>query len=146
MWWQYHNEGRTQIPVTNYVEGVAEINGLSEVVECYYEDLTSLLEVLDIAHLPEGPLNTLKEFLVDNMDVFSRSETDVGYYSGYEARVSLRRDIKDVNVKFNPFPAAIRPKVRSILRRFHDLGIVSFAEEDNKETRVIFWGGGDLGP
>ena len=136
MWWQYHKEGRTQIPVTNYVERVAETNGLSEVVECYYEDLASLLEVLDIAHLPEGPLNILKEFLVDNMDVFSRSETDVGYYSGYEARVSLRRDIKDINVKFNPFPAAIRPKVRSILRRYHDLGIISFAGEDIKDPIV----------
>lgn len=70
------------------------------------------------------------------MDVFSRSESDVGYYSGYEARVSLRCDIKDIIVKFNPFPAAIRPKVRSILRRYHDLGIISFAGEDNKDPIV----------
>lgn len=60
MLWQYHKEGRTQIPVTSYVERVAETNVLSEVVECYYEDLASLLEVLDIAHLHEGPLNILK--------------------------------------------------------------------------------------
>lgn len=70
------------------------------------------------------------------MDVFSRSETDVSYYSGYEAKVSLRRDVKDINVKFNPFPAAVRPKVCSIYRRYHDLGVISFAEEDIKDLII----------
>ena len=78
----------------------------------------------------------MKKFLEENMDVFSRSETDVGYYPKYEARVSLRRDIKDFSVKFNPFPAAIRPKVRSILRRYHDIGIISFAKEDIKDPII----------
>ena len=136
MWSQYLKEGRAQIPVTNYVEKFTETNGLSEVSENYYEDLEGLLEVLEIENLPQGPLNIMKNFLVKNMDVFSRSETDVGYYSGYEAKVSLRRDVKDINVKFNPFPAAVRPKVRSILRKYHDLGIISFAEECIKDPIV----------
>ena len=136
MWSQYLKEGRAQIPVTNYVEKFTETNGLSEVSENYYEDLEGLLEVLEIENLPQGPLNIMKDFLVKNMDVFSRSETDVGYYSGYEAKVSLRRDVKDINVKFNPFPAAVRPKVRSILRKYHDLGIISFAEEGIKDPIV----------
>ena len=70
------------------------------------------------------------------MDVFSRSETDVGFFPGYEARVTLRKDIKDLNMKFNPFPAAIRPKVRSILRRYHDLKIISYAEDDIKDPII----------
>ena len=136
MWRQYQKDGRTQIPVTNFVEKVAETNFLSGEVQNYYENLNDLMEVLDLAHLPQGPLDRMKKFLEENMDVFSRSETDVGYYPKYEARVSLRRDIKDFSVKFNPFPAAIRPKVRSILRRYHDIGIISFAKEDIKDPII----------
>ena len=136
MWRQYQKDGRTQIPVTNFVEKVAETNFLSGEVQNYYENLNDLMEVLDLAHLPQGPLDRMKKFLEENMDVFSRSETDVGYYPKYEARVSLRRDIKDFSVKFNPFPAAIRPKVRSILRRYHDIGIISFAREDIKDPII----------
>ena len=39
-------------------------------------------------------------------------------------------------MKFNPFPAAIRPKVRSILRRYHDLKIISYAEDDIKDPII----------
>ena len=70
------------------------------------------------------------------MDVFSKSETDVGLVPNYEASVSLKRDIKDVNVKFNQFPAAVREKVGTILRRYRKIGIISYAGDDIKDPIV----------
>ena len=70
------------------------------------------------------------------MDVFSKSETDVGFVPNYEAFVSLKRDIKDVNVKFNPFPAAIKEKVGTILRRYRKTGIISYAGDDIKDPII----------
>ena len=136
MFWEYRSTGRTQIPVSNYIEEATEPNGLTDVVENYYDDLNGLMEILDLHVLPSGPREMVRDFLKDNLEVFSRSEVDIGFVPGYEATVSLRREIRDFNVKFNPFPAAVRPKVRAILHRFHERGIISYADALIKDPIV----------
>lgn len=136
MYTEYLETGRTQIPVSNYIEESFESSDMRDTVEEYYNDLDDLIRVFDLGHLPPAPLRTLKNFLEQNMDVFSKSETDVGFVPNYEAVVVLKRDVKDVNVKFNPFPAAIREKVGTILRRYRKTGIISYAGDDIRDPII----------
>ena len=63
MYTEYLETGRTQIPVSNYIEESFESSDMRDTVEEYYNDLDDLIRVLDLGHLPPAPLQTLKNFL-----------------------------------------------------------------------------------
>ena len=65
------------------------------------------------------------------MNLFSRHQHDVGKVEWYTAKIELNQDTKNYSVKHSPIPRHLKPKVRHILRKFHENGIVGYCDALN---------------
>ena len=90
---EYYENGRTQIPVSQYINETSKCDTFNEPIDSYYTTLDDLMETLNINHLPSNLVHRVRSFFEENISIFSTSELDVGYVPFYKAKVSLKRNV-----------------------------------------------------
>ena len=130
LWETYNKCGRAPIPVSNLVEESGKVDSFNESSESYYNNLEDLVTVLNIAHLPNEDLLKLKQFLQKNMDVFSTHDLDIGTVKNYEAKVTMKKEVCNFEMKYVPVPRNLRDRVGTMLSRYIDNDIIEEVHED----------------
>ena len=130
IWEAYKCEGSAPIPVSNFVEGSGRVDTFYENWDIYYNTIDELIKVLNLSHLPEKELETIKNFLKSNMDVFSRHDLDIGTVTDYLAKVTLNDNVSHFEMKHVPIPRNLRKRVGIMLDEYEDKGIIGKADEE----------------
>lgn len=86
---------------------------------------------VDMTHLPELEREKYRKLLFDNIDIFSRTTTDIGCTDLYTATVVQKEDVNpsDFQPKYIPIPAHLREKVSTLIRKLITAGVLKYAAE-----------------
>lgn len=122
--------GKTPIPVSNFAEESGKVDTFNEVSETFYKSLDELVAVLNISRLPYKEQTKIRSFLLENMEVFSRHDLDIGTVKDYEAKVTLKDEVSHFEMKFVPKPKNLRERVGQMLNRYAEKDIIEEVKDD----------------
>ena len=130
LWNSYQRYGKAPIPISNLVEESGKVDTFHEVSESFYKNVDELIALLNLSHLPVNEQTKLKNFLSENMDVFSRHDLDIGTVKDYEAKITLKNEVKNFEMKHVAIPKNLRGRVGQMLNRYAERDIIEEVKEN----------------
>ena len=86
-----------------------------------------MLDLVDMSHLPVDVRAKYRKLLQDNLDIFSRTSTDIGCTDLFHAYVRPKEGINpaEFQPKFRPPPLHLKQKIHEAIQKLLDQGVLT---------------------
>ena len=86
-----------------------------------------MLDLVDMSHLPKDVRNKYRQLLRDNLDIFSRTSTDIGCTDLFHAYVRPKEGINpaEFQPKFRPPPLHLKQKIHEAIQKLLNQGVLT---------------------